>query len=386
MISEQLTQLSNIKADIKSALQEMGQNPSDKFSTYADLIRSINSCCDECSYNDDDYLEVYHNAKVGNYPNVISQNDFYHQYASTSAPSEIIDQNTYNLTSSSGNYKQMFWYNTNLKVFDAKFIGNNGDTAEMFKEIPTLIACSMNTDCFGSNATSMFQASPNLVAVRFLNVPTNFTNCSYMFQNCTSLTSFPSTFPNTTNCQSMFYGCSSINRAYLDVPNATNFSSAFNGCTNLKCANINMKSGYISTSALGQMFKDCNSIISIQGINFANELGVPSNFYTSSNITLRKLSILNLGYTKGAEYNADDYTYTFNFSGTQYSLWGIQSASIPLSKGARKSLIDTLITNSYDRRANNYVSRCTIQLHADTKALLTTNEIAQITAKGYTLA
>lgn len=53
--------------------------------------------------------------------------------------------------------------------------------------------------------------------------------------------------------------------------------------------------------------------------------------------------------------------------------------------GARQSLIDTLITYSYDRATAGY-STCTVTLHNDTKALLTEDEIAQITAKGYTLA
>ena len=53
--------------------------------------------------------------------------------------------------------------------------------------------------------------------------------------------------------------------------------------------------------------------------------------------------------------------------------------------GARQSLIDTLITYSYDRATAGY-STCTVTLHANTKALLTQDEIAQMTAKGYTLA
>lgn len=53
--------------------------------------------------------------------------------------------------------------------------------------------------------------------------------------------------------------------------------------------------------------------------------------------------------------------------------------------GARQSVIDTLITYSYDRATAGY-STCTVTLSANTKALLTQDEIAQMTAKGYTLA
>ena len=51
----------------------------------------------------------------------------------------------------------------------------------------------------------------------------------------------------------------------------------------------------------------------------------------------------------------------------------------------RQSLIDSLITYSYDR-ASAGMATATIQLHANTKALLTEEEIAQITNKGFTIA
>ena len=65
--------------------------------------------------------------------------------------------------------------------------------------------------------------------------------------------------------------------------------------------------------------------------------------------------------------------------------WGVEDETIPESVGARQSLIDTLITYSFDRVTAGY-SACTISLSSTTKALLTEDEIAQITAKGYTIA
>ena len=70
---------------------------------------------------------------------------------------------------------------------------------------------------------------------------------------------------------------------------------------------------------------------------------------------------------------------------TYWKVWGIEDETVPLSAGARQSVIFTFITFSYDRATAGY-STCTITLYADTKALLTQDEIAQITAKGYTLA
>ena len=50
---------------------------------------------------------------------------------------------------------------------------------------------------------------------------------------------------------------------------------------------------------------------------------------------------------------------------------------------SKEGLIETLITNSLDRSALDSV---TIELNSSTKALLTSDEIAQITSKGYTIA
>lgn len=52
---------------------------------------------------------------------------------------------------------------------------------------------------------------------------------------------------------------------------------------------------------------------------------------------------------------------------------------------SRQSLIYTLIEHSFDRKTAGY-STCTIYLHNNTKSLLTSEEIAQITAKGFTIA
>ena len=49
---------------------------------------------------------------------------------------------------------------------------------------------------------------------------------------------------------------------------------------------------------------------------------------------------------------------------------------------SKKGLIETLITNSLDRSAFDPVY---IKLNSDTKELLTSDEIAQITSKGYTI-
>lgn len=72
----------------------------------------------------------------------------------------------------------------------------------------------------------------------------------------------------------------------------------------------------------------------------------------------------------------------YDYINMEYSqVWGIANDEVP---DARQSLIDSLITYSFDRAAAGY-NTMTMKLYTDVKALLTDDEIAQITAKGYTL-
>ena len=67
---------------------------------------------------------------------------------------------------------------------------------------------------------------------------------------------------------------------------------------------------------------------------------------------------------------------------TYWPVWGIDDET---NTDARQSLIDSLLTYSFNRATAGY-STCTISLRDDTKAVLTADEIAQITSKGYTIA
>jgi hypothetical protein len=81
--------------------------------------------------------------------------------------------------------------------------------------------------------------------------------------------------------------------------------------------------------------------------------------------------IKNLGYYKSGSYLNMEYS----------RVWGIANDEV---LDARQSLIDSLITYSFDRATAGYPTM-TMKLYPNVKALLTDDEIAQITAKGYTL-
>jgi hypothetical protein len=106
-------------------------------------------------------------------------------------------------------------------------------------------------------------------------------------------------------------------------------------------------------------------LIRIEGLDLQGLTYNEVSFGDSAN--LRYIKLFNIGKS----YN--------NFRLSSAISWGTGGEE------NRQSLIDSLITYSYDR-ANNGMNTATIQLSANTKALLTEEEIAQITAKGFTIA
>ena len=124
-----------------------------------------------------------------------------------------------------------------------------------------------------------------------------------------------------------------------------------------------------AATSTGYMFQECTSLISVQMLDIGNATQVYMMFNNCTNLRYAKL--LNMGKSTLAAYN---------FGNTPN--WGVANEETP---DARQSLIDSLITYSYDR-ASNGMATATITLSANTKALLTEEEIAQITAKGFTIS
>lgn len=109
-----------------------------------------------------------------------------------------------------------------------------------------------------------------------------------------------------------------------------------------------------------------------------------SNFYEAEGIDFD--SVTSLSLPSGNDSNAPDYSYINirnlgKSSRTTYNLKGARSWH---SSAYKHYLIDSLITNSYDRAANGMPS-ATIRLYSNALSSLSSAEKAQITAKGFTL-
>lgn len=275
---------------------------------------------------------------------------------------------------------------------------NVTDMSSMFDGCLNLKTVPLYNTSKVTGMTSMFSGCTNIKTVQEFDT-INVTTMRYMFSSCTFLTSVPlfdtrnvtdmyamfsycselKSVPlfdtsSSTNLGSMFSSCSSITTIpAFDTSNVTNMDSMFNGCKSLKIIPAFDTS---KVTSFDTIFYNCSKLTTIEGISFKSfSDSTMSSYYLvgySSNNSIRKAVFKDIGYQSTAvQFNAE---YIAN--------WGVNTSEIA---DARQSLIDSLITYSFDRASAGYPT-CTIKLSSNTKALLTEDEKTQITAKGFVIA
>lgn len=244
----------------------------------------------------------------------------------------------------------MFSYCTSLTSVPSFNTSNVTDMSSMFVYCSSLKTVPLFDTSNVTNMGYMLQFCKSLTSIPSFNT-SNVTNMSYMFQNCENLTTVPYfNTSNVTNMNSMFYNCISLTSVpEMDTSNVTNFQ---------------------------YMFRNCASLTTIEGISFKSFSDSTMNrdymFGPRPNSSIRKAVFKDIGYQSTA----------VQFNTSFIDNWGVNSDEI---QDARQSLIDSLITYSFDRATAGYPT-CEITLSTNTKALLTQDEIAQIEAKGFTIA
>ena len=169
----------------------------------------------------------------------------------------------------------------------------------------------------------------------------NVTTMEYMFNQCSKLTSLDVSNWDTsklTKITNMFNYCSkltSLDVSNWDTSNISDMSNLFNGCSGL--TSLDLSTWNISNlSVTNGMFSNCAALTSLK----LNDLG-RYQYCTSLNLTACS------ALTK------DSILYLFN--------------------------------NAFDRSAAGYTTAFTITLNAATKALLSDDELAIATNKGFTV-
>ena len=166
---------------------------------------------------------------------------------------------------------------------------------------------------------------------------------SSMFAYCSGLTSLDLSGFDTsavTSMDSMFYSCSgltSLDLSGFNTSAVTSMSSMFYSCSGLTSLDL---SGFDTSAvtSMDYMFAYCSNLTSL---------------------------ILGPNFLKTSKYDYVDFSYC--------------------TKWTNDTVVTSLVTKSYDR-ATAGLKTMTLKLSTNTKAALTDEQKAAITAKGYTIA
>ena len=250
----------------------------------------------------------------------------------------------------------------------------------------------------------MFNECKSLESVDFSGFDTSkVIDMSYMFQNCEKLESIDLLGFNTsavTNMCGMFNLCRkliSLNLSNFDTSKVIDMSYMFYNCEKLESVDLS-KFNTSAVTNMGEMFGGYR----YEGTEYINGFtSLDLSSFDTSNVTnmnrmfnyCKKLTFLDLSSFDTS--SAEDMYYMFdNCSKLTSLILGpnffktSKVTSVDFSSSTKwtgDTVVTSLVTNSYDR-ATAGLSTMTLQLSANTKATLTDEQKAAITAKGYTIA
>ena len=268
----------------------------------------------------------------------------------------------------------------NLTKIDTSKVTYMGSMFYGCKGLTSLDLSSLDT----SNVTSMssmFGMCTSLTSLDLSSFDTsNVTSMSNMFSSCSNLTSLDlSNFDTSkvTSMESMFYNCNltSLDLSNFDTSNVTNMYDMFYGCISLTSLDLSSWDTSKVTRMQGIFRGGITRKMKLEYLNICN-------FDTSNVTNMNNMFDYCIDLTDLIWNNLGNSSAMTELSLKSSTKLGINTDKYP---NARQHLTDTFVKNSFDRASNGY-STCTITLHENTKAVLTEDEIAQITAKGFTIA
>ena len=245
-----------------------------------------------------------------------------------------------------------------------------------------------------TNMRSMFERCTNLTTIPQLDT-SNVTDMYGMFSNCSSLTSIPQLdTSNVTDMSYMFNYCSKLTTIpQLDTSNVTNMSYMFYECSSLTTI---PQLDTSNVTNISYMFKNCSQLIELPDFNSVKV----TNFGSSSSSSwlygysspLKKLgvvdcdSVTNIAYFFGNGSKA----YLTDFGGCR-NLGKASSVSntnsnyfMAYAPNLTYESVMNVINGLYDR-ASAGLSVLTLKLHANHLAMLSEDDIAIATNKGWTI-
>jgi surface protein len=244
------------------------------------------------------------------------------------------------------------------------------------------------------NAQGLFQGCNKISSLTLnnLGISKNVT-LKRMFSGCSSLQSLNIEgwdVSKVTDMYGMFASCSSLQSLNIegwDVSKVTDMYGMFSGCSSLQSLNIEGWDVSKVTDMYG-MFASCSSLqsLNIEGWDVSKVASMNQIFYGCSSLRSLDLSGWNLESCKNI-----DYLGQYNFIpktlklGTGFFKCPATKASLYFTTWTDASVKESLVVNSYDRKANG-LPDFTLTLSKQTKAVLSEDDIAAMTAKGYIIA
>lgn len=254
---------------------------------------------------------------------------------------------------------------------------------------------------------SMFEKNKEITDVSdlFLYDDTSeVTNMSYMFRDCTALTTMPAfDTRNVTDGSAMFHTCSNLETIppTLNTSNMINMNNVFAGCNKLTSLPL------IDTSKatnIDGLFNSCYELLEINPLNTDNVTNFTRPFYQTLKLTEVTLSSTKNGTLFEAMFwrairlvtiNCElDFTKALNINNVFTNCIALvnvrfkeKSVFLDLSIAQSQLLSDESIQSIIDGLADLTGGTAkTLTLHTDVKAKLTEEQITSITSKNWNLA
>lgn len=235
-----------------------------------------------------------------------------------------------------------------------------------------------------------------------------FTDMSYMFYGCKSISNIDVSrwnVGNVTDMNGLFYGCTSLNSLNIEgwnTSSVSNMNNIFNGCNSITSLNVN-NWDISNVAKIEGAFEGCLSLKSINLSNWDTRSIISMSFLFRFGSDL----IVDMSGDKWA-FNADVIDKSQDSYGPFYRWCDRNIKSLLLGKNFfaydgkfnyslgdftsnmfkgwdKVSFKKSIVDNSYDRKANG-LSVMTLKFYSTLKNYLTEQDIATITAKGYIIA
>ena len=278
---------------------------------------------------------------------------------------------------------------TSIPLFDTSKVT---DMSYMFYSCPNLTSVPEFDTSKVTTMYSMFESCSSLTSVPLFNT-SNVTNITYMFSGCRMLTTVPLfDTSKVTNMHSMFSTCSNLTSIPLfDTSNVTTMERMFYNCSSLTSIPLFDTS---KVTSLQNAFGSCN-LREFPSLNTSNVTNIDGFLKGNYNlITIHSLNLQSVNVTGGlGTWNGFEglrslenvialNNFGQGFSGTTNNGITLTSSS-KLTKQSCLNIFNTI----YNMNLNTaYTGTPTIQLSSTTKALLSADDIAIATSKGWTIS